>query len=291
VVIITGTILANVAVGVWQEHKADQVTETLKRLGTSTARVLRNKQPVIIAADKVVPGDLLVLAPGDRLAADARVLNSQGLEVDEAALTGESLPVPKAPDGVMDASRIVLEGSDVTSGTGRAVVFAVGRQTRMGATAAALSTEEEQQSPLGVRLSRMLRMFIPLSVAGGVLVVASGLLWGSPLASLLATGASMVLAAVPEGLPLLSRVGEAGVARRLADHDAVVRHLSAIEALGRVDGACADKTGTMTKGRLVLSLVADSHTEARLSGDLPADLCRAAQVCLPTRTRRETSPR
>jgi magnesium-transporting ATPase (P-type) len=90
-------------------------------------------------------------------------------------------------------------------------------------------------------LSQMLRVFIPLSVAGGVLVVASGLLWGRPLASLLATGASMVLAAVPEGLPLLSRVGEAGVARRLADHDAVVRRLSSVEALGRVDVACADK--------------------------------------------------
>jgi magnesium-transporting ATPase (P-type) len=125
VVIITTTILANVAVGVWQEHKADQVAETLKRLGTSTARVLRDRHPVTIAADKVVPGDVLVLAAGDRLAADARVLDSQGLEVDEAALTGESLPVAKAPDGATDASRIVLEGSDVTTGTARAVVFAV----------------------------------------------------------------------------------------------------------------------------------------------------------------------
>ncbi|HEU5226440.1 MAG TPA: cation-transporting P-type ATPase, partial [Ktedonobacteraceae bacterium] len=268
VVIISATILANVAVGVWQEHKADQVDETLKRLATSTAQVLRDRHPITISAEKVVPGDILVLTPGTRIAADARMLEAQGLEVDEAALTGESLPVAKAPNGATDINRIVLEGSDVTTGTGRAVVFAVGRHTRMGATTAALSAEEEQQSPLGVRLSRMLRVFIPVSIAGGAIVVSSGLLWGKPLAAVLATGATVALAGVPEGLPLLTRVGESGVARRLAQRDAVVRRLSAIEALGRVDIACADKTGTMTKGRLVLSLVSDSTDEVRLPGKL-----------------------
>ncbi len=192
--------------------------------------------------------------------------------MDEAALTGESLPVPKAADGLTDAGRIVLEGSNVTTGTGRAVVVAVGRHTRMGATTAALSMAEEQQSPLGVRLSQILRLFLPISVAGGALVIASGWLWRKPLASLLATGATIALAGVPEGLPLLTRIGEAGVASRLASRDAIVRRLSAIEALGRVDVACADKTGTMTKGRLVLSLVADSDSEAKLPGKLATDL-------------------
>ena len=272
VVIIGATILANVAVGVWQEHKANRIAEALQRMGTSTAHVLRDKQPVTIPANEVVVGDVLLLAPGDHVVADARVLSSQGLEVDEAALTGESLPVLKAPDGGTDASRIVLEGSNITTGTGRAVVVAVGRQTRMGATTAALSAEEEQQSALGVRLSQMLRVFIPISVAGGATVIAAGALWRKPVAALLATGASIALAGMPEGLPLLTRIGEAGVARRLADHDAVVRRLSAIEALGRVDIACADKTGTMTKGRLVLSLVASSDAETKIPGNLPADV-------------------
>lgn len=272
VAIIVATLVANIAVGVWQEHKADRVAETLERLGSSTARVLRDGKPVMIPATEVVPGDVLLLAPGDRVSADARVLDAQGLEVDEAALTGESLPVSKAPDGGTDESRVILEGSDVTTGTGRAVVFAVGRHTRMGAIAASLSTDELEQSPLGARLSRMLRMILPLSMAGGFVVTASGLLLRRPLASQLALGVSMVLAAVPEGLPLLARVGEAGVARRLAGHNAVVRRLSSIEALGRVDVACSDKTGTMTKGRLSLNLVTAGQQEATLPTVLSANL-------------------
>ncbi len=272
VAIIGVTLVANIAVGIYQERKANLVAETLERLGTTRARVIRDGQSVTIPANEVVPGDVLLLVPGDRVAADARILRSEGLEVDEAALTGESLPVRKTAMEGTDESHIVLEGSNVTTGSGRAVVVAVGPRTRMGAITAALSTDETEQSPLGVRLSRMLRVVLPLSIAGGVIVTASGLLQRRPLASQLALGVSMILASVPEGLPLLTRVGEAGVARRLAGRNAIVRRLSVIEALGRVDIACADKTGTMTNGRLALSLVTDTTHEVAFPGELPADL-------------------
>ncbi len=272
VVIITATILASVAAGVWQEYKANKVAETLKQMGTSTAHLLRDGHKVTVPANEVVPGDVLLLAPGDRVAADARLLSSQNLEVDESALTGESLPVSKAPEGGTDASRIVLEGSNITTGIGRAVVVAVGHRTRLGATSAALSADEIEQSPLGVRLARMLRVLLPLSVAGGGAVIASGLLRGQPLMSHLTTGVSTMLACVPEGLPLLSRVGEAGVARRLARSNALVRRLSVVEALGRVNVACTDKTGTMTEGHLKLSVVTDSDQEAKLPAAMPAGL-------------------
>ncbi len=271
-VIIGATILANVGVGVWQEHKADRVAAALATMSTSTAHVQRDGHSVTIPVNEVVPGDMLLLAPGDRIAADARLLSSHGLEVDEAALTGESVPVSKAPTGGTDASRTVMEGSDVTTGTGHAVVVAVGRQTRMGATAAALSGDEMEQSPLGVRLNRMLRVLLPLSIGGGGIVLASGFIRRIPLASLLAIGMTTILAAIPEGLPLLASVGEAGVARRLAGRDAVVRRLSAVEALGRVDVACTDKTGTLTKGQLALSMVADYDQEAKVPGELSAAL-------------------
>jgi cation-transporting ATPase I len=264
VVIICGTIVANVLVGAWQENRANRVSESLQQLGTSEAHVLRDGRVQLISSNRVVPGDLLVLSHGDRVAADARVVSSDGLEVDEAALTGESLPVSKTPDGQSDTSRVVLAGSDVTSGNGRAIVVAVGSQTRIGATAEALSTDELEASPLGVRLSRMLGVILPLTFAGGAAVIVSGLLWRRPLVSQLATGATIALAGVPEGLPLLARVGEAGVARRLSNRGALVRRLSAVEALGRVDIACADKTGTMTQGHLALSLVASIDQEAKL---------------------------
>src|SRR5207249_4050137 len=128
-----------------------------------------------------------------------------------------------------------------------AVVVAVGNQTRMGATTAVLSTEEVEQNPLGTRLSRLLRLIIPISIGGGALVVLSGILRGSSLPTLISTGATLTLTALPEGLPLLTRISEAGAAGRLASRNAAVRRLSAVEALGRVDVVCTDKTGTMTE--------------------------------------------
>jgi calcium-translocating P-type ATPase len=274
VIIIGATIAANAIVGVWQEHKANKVTEALRRIGTSQARVLRDKQEKTISSEELVPGDLLLLAAGDRIAADARVIDAQGLEVDEAALTGESFPVAKFAQGGSDIGHILLEGSDVTTGTGRAIVVAVGEHTRLGATKLALAEEKEQLNPLGARLGRMLRLFLPISAAGGATVVAAGLLWKRPLTALLATGATVALAGVPEGLPLLSRVGEAGVARRLAKHQAIVRRLSSVEALGRVNVVCTDKTGTMTRGHLQLSVVADADQEAPATENLPGPLMR-----------------
>lgn len=272
VVIIAATISVNVLIGAWQERKANRVAETLRRIGISQARVLRANQPTTLPASEVVPGDILLLSPGASITADARVIESAGLEIDEAALTGESLPVAKYVDQGSEVSRIVLEGSDVTAGNGRAAVFAVGEQTRMGATRRVLLENGEEQSPLGTRLSRMLSFFLPVSALGGAIVIFAGWRWGKPLSVLLATGASIALAGVPEGLPLLSRVGEAGVARRLAEKRAIVRRLSSIEALGRVDTVCTDKTGTMTRGRLQLSVVADAERETNLMGPLPEQL-------------------
>jgi calcium-translocating P-type ATPase len=273
VAMIGMVIFGNAAIGAWQERKAGEVTEALERIGAATARVLRAGNVGLVPADDVVPGDVLLLAPGDRVAADARLLEAHGLEVDEAALTGESLPVAKQPDGDTDWSRVVLEGSGVTVGTGRAVVVAVGQHTRLGATAAALALDETQQSPLGVRLSQMLHQMLPVIALGGAVAIAAGMFWQGDWATSLAVGASIAITAIPEGLPLLAGIGEAGVARRLAGRRALVRRLAAVEALGRVDVACTDKTGTLTQGRLTLSLVSDTQQEHGPSSGLPPVLC------------------
>jgi cation-transporting P-type ATPase I len=270
VAIIAAAIGANIAVGTWQERQAGRAAEALERLGSVQAKVLRDGEPDCVSAEDVVPGDILVLASGDRVVADARLLEADALETDEAALTGESLPVAKGPDMPGDADRVVLEGSDVTVGSGKAIVVAVGAGTRLGATAAALAMDETQQSPLGRRLGELFHQGLPVLVIGGALVTASGLLWGRPLVEQLALGASIAIAAVPEGLPLLAGVAQAGVARRLAPRRALVRRLAAVEALGRVDVAACDKTGTLTDGHLAVSVVAGADgDEASFSDDMP----------------------
>lgn len=259
--VIAGTLAVNVVVGAWQERQAGRAAEAMKRVAAPAARVLRDGRTIMLGVVEVVPGDVLVLAPGDRISADARVLSAHALEVDEASLTGESNPVPKAPHAFDHAQRVVLEGSDVVCGHGRAVVFATGRQTRLGATAAALALDESQGTPLGLRLGRLLRQLLPLATAGGGVVLLSGFLRSQPFLPTLAVAASIALAAVPEGLPLLAGVGQVAVSKRLARRNALVRRLSAVEALGRVDVACTDKTGTLTEGKLRVAVVADLVNE------------------------------
>jgi len=266
------TISINVAAGVWQEREVGKAAEAIAHLAAGTARLLRDGISVTLSPSQVVPGDVLLLGAGDRVAADARLLSAAGLEVAEAALTGESLPVVKGLDEGGDSGRIVLEGSDVVVGTGRAVVVAVGRHTRLGATAAALNVERDEESPMGTRLSQILRLALPLAFGGGAVAGAAGLLYGGVPATQLTVGVTTALSAIPEGLPLLAGVGQVGVARRLAAHRALVRRVAAVEALGRVDVACTDKTGTLTEGRLALRLIADADQEATLFGPLPPEL-------------------
>jgi calcium-translocating P-type ATPase len=265
------TTSLNIIAGVWQEREVGKAAEAIKRLSAGTARVVRDGRPSVVASSDVVAGDVLILGPGDRVAADARILRAQGMEVNEAALTGESLPVPKGPDEFADVGRIVLEGSDVVVGRARAIVVAVGRQTRLGATAAALNIGRADHSPMGQRLSRILQIALPASAAGGALAGIAGLFYGGTMAGQLAVGVTTALSAIPEGLPLLAGVGQAGVANRLASKNALVRRIAAVEALGRVDVACTDKTGTMTEGRLAVRLMADLEREAYLPGTLSAN--------------------
>jgi calcium-translocating P-type ATPase len=278
------TISINIAVGIWQEREVGRAADELRRLTAGVARAWRDGVLRTLPSSEVVTGDILELCPGDRIAADARLLAASGLEVAEAALTGESLPVTKGPEEDTDANRIVLEGSDVVAGTGRAIVVAVGRHTRLGATAASLNVDRNEESPMGARLGQILNIALPVAFGGGALAGLAGLLYGAAPVTQLTVGVTTALSAIPEGLPLLAGVGQAGVARRLAKRKALVRRVAAIEALGRVDVACTDKTGTLTEGRLVLRVVADLDHEMRLPGSLDShlrELLLAAALAAP----------
>jgi cation-transporting ATPase I len=173
----------------------------------------------------------------------------------------------------------------VVAGTGRAVVVAVGRHTRMGATAASLNVEHQDESPMGTRLGQILRLALPVALGGGALAGLAGLLYGGSPTAQLTVGVTTALAAIPEGLPLLAGVGQAGVARRLSERRALVRRVAAIEALGRVDVVCTDKTGTLTQGHLVVQVLADLDQDVRLPAPLPPalrELLLAAALASPS---------
>jgi magnesium-transporting ATPase (P-type) len=263
------SLTINVVAGIWQERQVTRGGEAVQRLGGPTARVLRDGKPVTLPADGLVPGDVLVLMQGDRVSADARVLSADSLEVGEAALTGESLPVAKGPTLPGDHNRIVLEGSDVIVGTGLAVVVAVGRHTRLGATTAAMGVNAERESPLGARLARVLRVALPVALTGGAITSIAAFAYGTAMSSeVIALGVITALSAIPEGLPILAGVGQAAVSQRLAKQNTLVRRLAGIEALGRVDVACTDKTGTLTEGWLSVAVITDLVEETTLPAEL-----------------------
>ena len=272
VLMIGAVVVANAIVGALQERQGGQAIEALKARGAPTARVRRDGRDQVVSTSELVPGDILLLVAGQRVAADARVIEAMALEVDEAPLTGESLPVEKSPDRGGEAERIVLEGSDVRAGSGLAVVVAVGAATRMGALAAAIHETPRGESVLDRRLAKLLSQTLPLVALGGAVVAASGLAWGNALGPQLALGASVAIAAVPEGLPLLAGVAEAAVARRLGERNALVARLAAVEALGRIDVACTDKTGTLTEGRLAVTAVCDVDGVTAAPGALRTSL-------------------
>ncbi|MHA6794355.1 HAD-IC family P-type ATPase [Pseudonocardia bannensis] len=199
-------------------------------------------------------GDVLLVEPGDVVAADARLLEAIDLEVDESSLTGESLAVAKSPAAtpgadVADRTCMLFDGTAVVAGRGRAVVVAVGDATQAGRAATAAGAAAP---PPGVqaRLGELTRAVLPLTLAGGAAVAVLGILWRRPLREAVRAGVAVAVAAVPEGLPLVATVAQQAAARRLSRRGALVRNARVLEALGRVGTVCFDKTGTLTENRL-----------------------------------------
>ncbi len=225
------------------------------------------------------PGDVVLVEPGDVVAADARLLAAEDLEVDESNLTGESLAVTKSVDptpgaDVADRTGMLFDGTTVVAGHGRAVVVAVGAATQAGRAARAAGGAAP---PAGVqaRLGELTRSVLPWTLAGGGVVTGLSVLWGRPLRESVSAGLAIAVAAVPEGLPLVATVAQQAAARRLSGRGAVVRSARVLEALGRVDTVCFDKTGTLTENRLRLVRVVG------LDGAADDDVLRLAAGAVP----------
>jgi P-type Ca2+ transporter type 2C len=250
-------VLVNAVLGFIQEYRAEQSLEALKQLAAPTARLRRGGQEVQVPAADMVPGDVLLLEAGDKLPADARLIEAVGLEVEEAALTGESLPVRKNPawtgtddTGLGDRKNMVYMGTTITRGRGTAVVVATGMKTEMGHIAGMMQAVEQEETPLQKRLEQLGKWLVLLCLAVCALVVVVGLLTTPQLTrdkvtELFLSGVSLAVAAIPEGLPAIVTVALALGVQRMIKRNAIVRKLQAVETLGCATVICSDNTGRM----------------------------------------------
>ncbi len=259
---IVAIVLASAALGFYQEYRAERALEALKKLAAPMAHVLRDGREVTIPAREVVPGDILVLAAGDKVPADARVIESINLQVDEASLTGESVTVAKMVDPLPedtplpDRKNMVYAGTVVTYGKGKAVVVATGMQTELGRIAASLQRVEKEKAPLEKRMEAIGKILALLCLGVAIFVSLLGLLvWHYDPLTMVMWAISLAVAAVPEALPAVVTGALAIGMYRMAKRNAIIRRLPAVETLGCTTFICSDKTGTMTKGEMTVKRV------------------------------------
>ncbi|MDP2317210.1 MAG: cation-translocating P-type ATPase [Pseudomonadota bacterium] len=276
-------VVLNGLVGFFQEHRAENAVLALRAMTAPRARVLRDGHAVVVPARDIVVGDVLLLEAGDLVAADARLVEAHALGVNEAPLTGESVPVEKDPTPLPEDAPLadrkdrVFTGTAVVAGTGLAEVFATGMDTQLGHIAHLLETAEEQATPLQARLEVVSRTLIKLCLGIVLLVAILGFARGMSWLEVLLSSVSLAVAAVPEGLPAVVTIALAVGVQRMAARNVLVRRLPAVETLGSATVVCTDKTGTLTTGQMtVRELWGENHAAllfaaaANNDADLPA---------------------
>ncbi|MEM2206097.1 MAG: HAD-IC family P-type ATPase, partial [Sulfolobales archaeon] len=260
--------------GFIQEYRAERTLEALKKLAAPTCKVLRDGEEKVIDASLVVPGDILVLSEGDRIAADARVIEAINLDVDEASLTGESTPVAKVADITLppetivgDRKNMVFMGTYVVRGKGKAVVTATGMNTEFGKITKMVVEAEEEKTPLEVELDEFGKRIggIILGICAVVFLMTLFLEHADVLDALM-LAVALGVAAVPEGLPAIATAILAVGARRMAAKNALVRKLAAVEGLGACNVICSDKTGTITKAEMTVKVIKMLNATYEVSG-------------------------
>jgi Ca2+-transporting ATPase len=275
---IAAIVLFAVLLGFLQEYRAERAIHALRQMAAPTAAVLRDGKEVSIHARDLVPGDVIVLTAGNRVPADARLIEAVNLQVEEAALTGESVAVDKQTDAIEDPNsaigdrtNLVYSGTVAAYGRGRAVVVATGMQTEFGKIATMLSRVETGRTPLQENLAKVGRLLAKAALLVVVMIVALGLWRGQPFVEMLIFGIALAVAVVPEALPAVVTISLAIGVQRMVRRNALVRRLPAVETLGSTSVICSDKTGTLTKDEMTLRklIVADQVLDVSGTGYEP----------------------
>ena len=272
VVIILAVVLINAILGVFQESKAEKAIEALQEMSKAQSKVIRDGKQISIASEDLVVGDIIVLEAGDAVPADARIIECASMKIEEAALTGESVPVDKKEEALKagengdvalgDRKNMVFMGSTVVYGRGKAVVVATGMDTEMGKIADALAQAEEGKTPLQIKLAGLSKILTYLVI--GICVVIFGVQlarayfdpsttsYFEPILNSFMIAISLAVAAIPEGLATVVTIVLSIGVTNMSKRNAIIRKLTAVETLGCTQIICSDKTGTLTQNKMTV---------------------------------------
>ena len=272
-IVILAIVVLNTILGVYQENKASNALKALKEMASPHAKALRNGQVVEIASNEVVPGDVIILEAGDYIPADLRLVESVNLKIDEAALTGESVPVEKDCKAVLaedsslgDRINSAYMGTVITYGRGKGVITDIGMKTQMGNIAGMLNDGDDEATPLQKKLDSLGKLLgiVCLAICGIIFLL--GLVRGMELFDIFMTSVSLAVAAIPEGLTVVVTVVLAMGMQKMVKVNAIIKRLSAVETLGSTTVICSDKTGTLTQNKMTIQRIYDGKELYDVSG-------------------------
>jgi Ca2+-transporting ATPase len=256
---IAVAILLNTVIGFFMELKAVRSMEALRQMEQITAKVLRSGRLREIHAKQLVPGDLVAFEGGDIVSADMRLLETSKLQVDESMLTGESVPVTKQTEPVDENTPVsnrtdmLFKGTAITRGSGKAVVTAIGMDTELGRISSLVEESQDEFTPLEKRLGQLGRKLLWITLGVLIVVAALGIIRGKEMLLMIETAVALAVAAIPEGLPIVATIAMARGMMRMAQHNALVNRLAAVETLGGTNVIFTDKTGTLTENKMTVT--------------------------------------
>jgi len=272
--VIIGIVIINAVLGVVQEYRAGKALEALKKMSAPNAKVIRGGHELSIPVSELVPGDLVILETGDYIPADVRLVTSVNLKVDEAALTGESVPVEKHADAKLEGSISLGDQANcgfmstlVAYGRGTGIVTATGMDTVIGSIARMIQEEVQEDTPLQRRLAQLGKILGTACLVICAIVLALGLLRGEDPLAMFMTAVSLAVAAIPEGLPAVVTIVLALGMQRMVRHNAIMKKLHAVETLGSTTVICSDKTGTLTQNQMTIVKMYTLGQEIDVSGE------------------------
>jgi Ca2+-transporting ATPase len=270
--VIAAIVVLNAVLGCVQEYRAEEAIAALKKMVSLKAKVLRDGKVSEIDASEIVPGDIILLETGDKVPADARLIEVVNLATQEASLTGESTPVSKSAEtlhdhvAVADQNNMVFSSTIVTGGRGKAVVVLTGMATEIGKIAKLIKEAKTEPTPLQKKLASLSKLLGILVIFIALIVFGAGVFYGMPVFEMFLASIALAVAAIPEGLPAVVTVALALGVQRLAKRNALVRKLPSVETLGACSVICADKTGTMTHNQMTVKHVYANQESIAVSG-------------------------